>query len=235
VPDPAGLAAVDLTNPQTWNRYAYVGNNPLGNVDPLGLFVVECRVISGQFICADGGEDTPGLGFDFPVPWPSSPPPPSPPPTQPPAQQPINFPNETNGLPNGFPTNPWGIAGAIIPNGNCADMGPCNPIGTEFLAAGLPSVSIFSLSPGFVNYIELFFQMGKSGSCQESIRATRFFYDVCGNNNMVFVGPAWTCSGSRDCCLDKGVAFIGSCTKRGLRSAFFDGLQAMEAACCRNP
>jgi RHS repeat-associated protein len=26
VPDPAGLAAVDITNPQTWNRYAYVGN-----------------------------------------------------------------------------------------------------------------------------------------------------------------------------------------------------------------
>jgi hypothetical protein len=26
VPDPAGLAAVDPTNPQTWNRYAYVAN-----------------------------------------------------------------------------------------------------------------------------------------------------------------------------------------------------------------
>jgi len=38
VPDPAGLAAVDLANPQTWNRYAYVGNNPLSNVDRLGLF-----------------------------------------------------------------------------------------------------------------------------------------------------------------------------------------------------
>jgi RHS repeat-associated protein len=37
VPDPAGLAAVDPTNPQTWNRYAYVGNNPLNRVDPLGL------------------------------------------------------------------------------------------------------------------------------------------------------------------------------------------------------
>ncbi len=32
-PDPAGLAAVGLTNPQTWNRYAYVANNPLSFVD----------------------------------------------------------------------------------------------------------------------------------------------------------------------------------------------------------
>jgi RHS repeat-associated protein len=36
-PDPAGLAAVDPTIPQSWNRYAYVLNNPLSSVDPLGL------------------------------------------------------------------------------------------------------------------------------------------------------------------------------------------------------
>jgi len=36
-PDPAGLGAVDITDPQTLNRYAYVGNRPLTYVDPLGL------------------------------------------------------------------------------------------------------------------------------------------------------------------------------------------------------
>jgi RHS repeat-associated protein len=36
-PDPAGLAAADPTNPQSWNRYAYVMNSPASLVDLLGL------------------------------------------------------------------------------------------------------------------------------------------------------------------------------------------------------
>ena len=36
-PDPAGMGAVDLTNPQTLNRYGYVANDPLNNIDPSGL------------------------------------------------------------------------------------------------------------------------------------------------------------------------------------------------------
>jgi RHS repeat-associated protein len=41
-PDPADLAAANLAFPQTWNRYAYVGNSPLSLVDPLGL-VPNCK------------------------------------------------------------------------------------------------------------------------------------------------------------------------------------------------
>jgi RHS repeat-associated protein len=36
-PDPAGLAAVDPFNPQSWNRYSYVVNNPTNLIDPSGL------------------------------------------------------------------------------------------------------------------------------------------------------------------------------------------------------
>jgi hypothetical protein len=35
-PDPLGMGAVDLSDPQSWNRYAYVGNNPLIVRDPTG-------------------------------------------------------------------------------------------------------------------------------------------------------------------------------------------------------
>jgi len=36
-PDPAGLASADPGYPQSWNRYAYVLNNPLNLIDPSGL------------------------------------------------------------------------------------------------------------------------------------------------------------------------------------------------------
>ena len=36
-PDPAGFLAADASNPQSWNGYTYVLNNPLALVDPSGL------------------------------------------------------------------------------------------------------------------------------------------------------------------------------------------------------
>jgi RHS repeat-associated protein len=51
-PDPAGLDAVDMTNPQSWNRYAYVSNSLLAATDPLGLAAHECNA---QTHCDQGG------------------------------------------------------------------------------------------------------------------------------------------------------------------------------------
>jgi RHS repeat-associated protein len=62
-PDPAGLAAVDITNPQTWNRYAYVANNPLKNIDPKGLYLCNSGDDGGDPVC-DGEGDGGGGGGD---------------------------------------------------------------------------------------------------------------------------------------------------------------------------
>ena len=69
--DPAGMAAVDPTNPQSWNRYAYVNNTPTNAADPLGLY---CPVIpqnapastAGQIHCTEpfGDEWFYGTGPD---------------------------------------------------------------------------------------------------------------------------------------------------------------------------
>jgi RHS repeat-associated protein len=56
-PDPAGLGAVDPSNPQSWNRYTYVLNNPLSNIDPLGL---DCAYLND----AGDGLDEHGLDHD---------------------------------------------------------------------------------------------------------------------------------------------------------------------------
>lgn len=41
-PDPTMRSAL-AKNPQTWNRYAYVMNNPLRLIDPLGLWAIDYR------------------------------------------------------------------------------------------------------------------------------------------------------------------------------------------------
>jgi RHS repeat-associated protein len=55
-PDPAGLAAADLTDPQAWNRYTYVRNSPCELSDPLGLdhcdFVVSVSGLGGPRLAA---------------------------------------------------------------------------------------------------------------------------------------------------------------------------------------
>ncbi len=50
-PDPYD-GSYSLTDPQSFNRYAYTQNDPVNFVDPTGLFnVPNCEVIDGQFVC----------------------------------------------------------------------------------------------------------------------------------------------------------------------------------------
>jgi RHS repeat-associated protein len=56
-PDPAGLAAVNPTNPQSWNRYSYVLNRPLVATDPRGLRPCPLND-TGDSPCGGGGTCT---------------------------------------------------------------------------------------------------------------------------------------------------------------------------------
>src|ERR1700688_266434 len=47
-PDPAGLGAGDPGSPQTWNRYAYVGNTPTSRIDPSGLVDITPGMLYGM-------------------------------------------------------------------------------------------------------------------------------------------------------------------------------------------
>ncbi len=52
-PDPAGMKSVRLRDPQSWNRYAYVGNNPLSFTDPTGMN--KCFSSQHPLPCEAGG------------------------------------------------------------------------------------------------------------------------------------------------------------------------------------
>jgi hypothetical protein len=70
---------VDLTNPQSWNGYAYVNNNPLSNTDPFGLQSSGGTLYWGtQGPPANGGNSggspVSGFGFGFGWSWGGGPP-----------------------------------------------------------------------------------------------------------------------------------------------------------------
>jgi hypothetical protein len=55
-PDPSGLYYADPTNPQSFNLYAYVQNNPLVNIDPDGLACIYIDPNTGVFQRATNGD-----------------------------------------------------------------------------------------------------------------------------------------------------------------------------------
>jgi RHS repeat-associated protein len=62
-PDPAGLGAVDFSNPQSWNRYSYALNNPLNFMDPSGLCTEE---VNGDYY-SNGDSECPATPAPAPL------------------------------------------------------------------------------------------------------------------------------------------------------------------------
>jgi RHS repeat-associated protein len=57
-PDPGSITSRHLANPQKWNAYAYVINNPLSNIDPDGKEDVSVYVYKPEELSKRG---TPGF------------------------------------------------------------------------------------------------------------------------------------------------------------------------------
>jgi RHS repeat-associated protein len=130
-PDPAGLGAVDPSNPQSWNQYSYVADNPVNFVDSLGMLMAEVQFPCGfteENLCLDMGDfgggfffslDLGGAGPRSPrrVPWTRV------------------LPGEKLGVPdwmNMKPLSVWQLLG-LVPIENWCDYGPCvfNMTGVE--------------------------------------------------------------------------------------------------------
>ena len=79
------------------------------------------------------------------------------------------------------------------------------------------------------------FGLAPGGCCTDKTSPKKFFRDVCAwQGEGEYVGPSWTCSGDRDCCLTKARAFTDSCYRNRLNAAFFEDMYGgMEAACCK--
>ncbi len=161
-PDPAGLAAVNPSNPQSWNRYGYVGNNPLSAVDPTGLYCDakgDCPIGGGPDPCAfditcfpplppclDCGGGGGGGGRRDPDPGSGG---------GGGGGRRIGgkWPNgETLGLPTGLNLKPMGLAGLIgLSPGTSCDFGVCVTITNSLLGSGIPSG--MSLDAGLLRFL----------------------------------------------------------------------------------
>jgi RHS repeat-associated protein len=149
-PDPAGLNAAHPGNPQTWNRYAYVANQPTEFTDPLGLDLICCGGGGGGWgdgycppedaTCDPGCDPVFGCGgCDPEFGCGGSPGGPSGPPVRggggngnPAPRRGGVWPNnETLGLPGGLNAHPFGNIRdffGLLPNIGCGDFVGCGTV-----------------------------------------------------------------------------------------------------------
>ena len=252
-PDPAGLGAANPSDPQTWNRYAYVGNRPLSATDALGLAFcgidIQCCV---EDLFVDRPDPMP-CGWMLPseifvVPF-----------SEPmrsgnfnPGSQPRTggvWPeNETTGLPSGLNTSPLDM-------GSLFDlMNPCSR-GTTFpIALGISiNVSDPSIDPGtgqkrvpcVVLTIPIIVAASAGSSSNKKTPAAlcashddnNDLYGICNFYNEGTFVEAFHCLGTNDCCIDLFDAFDARCKKKGKYGQYgawpLFSLTLREGACCK--
>jgi RHS repeat-associated protein len=230
-PDPSGLAAVNANDPQSWNRYAYVGNRPLNSVDMLGLdeFCDPDEILF--YYCTyvdDGGGGGGGIdGFGPPLGLP-----------------PLQLPGFAPGSPGslaGIDSEPLGLGGLIslLPGLNCGDFISCGSFAPS--ETGPSPSNQPSLWKSFVDFWKQIFSSDPEpvyapGTCKDSPQ----FNAVCQQHNEQYI-EGWTCTGdvkSIDCCITKLDAFAARCNTRNKTSGGKYEVQEstslpMQAACCR--
>ena len=252
-PDPSGLAAVNPGDPQSWNRYAYVGNRPTNTTDPLGL---DCFYYDQEYQCTDDdgggggggwvtGPDLFGLicdaGIDC-LDWCG--------------YLVCNDPfgggggpggfvpaNETPGLPPGLDTSSLDVGDLLnfVPGLNCGAGGST---GFGFVAvppsgpSTNPCTIVLDVLPNILAQSPGGTQNNKKTPDDKCTDTNRDYNTICQQYGEKFV-QGWSCTGDYNCCLGKEAQFDKTCYARntwGVREYephSDNTIQMPRDACCR--
>ena len=219
-PDPAGIGAANPSDPQSWNRYAYVGNRPLQNTDPTGLILpAPCDPEDPDCWWPEPCDPEDPYGCNPGPIIPPLPPGGSGPPGGPPPQSGRKggvWPNnETLGLPGGLNTSPLasleGLLG-LLPGLNCgvgtapgSDFGSTDSSACPVLRIVIPAIAIVASSSS---------SSDKKPDDKCSAGAAGIQLDWCKDDHLGNAISAWECTGDVSCCLGKEAVFDRACSAK---------------------